>query len=75
MVARPMVTVLAIDPQNPLRYLEVRGNVIEITEDGAVDHINQLGQLYTGKAFYPPNQPPQETRVIYKIKPTHVTTH
>jgi PPOX class probable F420-dependent enzyme len=39
---RPQVTLLMIDPENPYRYLEVRGKVDAITEDGAVDHINRL---------------------------------
>lgn len=74
MVARPRATILAVDPQNPLRYIEIRGQVAEITEAGAVDHINQLGELYTGKTFYSPGQTLDVTRAIYKIKPVHITT-
>ena len=33
----PRVTLLCYDPRQPLRYLEVRGTVVEMTEDGAVD--------------------------------------
>jgi len=73
--ANPRVTILAIDPKNPYRFLEVRGRVAGSTEDGAVDHINQLSELYTGNPDYysgSPNLPSQETRVIYKITPEHV---
>ncbi len=69
------VTVLAIDPRNPYRWLEVRGTVDDITEEGAVDHINFLSGLYRGNADYYADDPAQrdrETRVIYKIKPSHV---
>jgi PPOX class probable F420-dependent enzyme len=69
------VTVLAIDPKNPYRWLEVRGTVDDVTEDGALEHINQLSKLYYGREdFYAgmPNQRGKETRVIYKIKPTHI---
>jgi PPOX class probable F420-dependent enzyme len=72
---RPRVAVLAVDPENPYRYLEVRGEVGEITEEGAVDHINALSKKYTGREnYYAGNEAmrDKETRVIYKIKPTHV---
>ena len=79
MVARPMATVLAIDPKNPYRYLEIRGQVAEITAEGALDHINQLAQLYLNQPKYyggvaPAEMEGRETRAIYKIKPTHVIT-
>jgi PPOX class probable F420-dependent enzyme len=69
------VTILAIDPKNPYRWIEVRGVVEEITEEGAVDHINQLSALYTGNSDYYSRNPSmrgQETRVIYKVKPVKV---
>ena len=36
----PRVAMAIIDPENPYRYLEIRGKVIEITEDGAADHMS-----------------------------------
>ena len=77
MSARPMVTILAVDPENPFRYLEVRGKVAEVSEAGALDHINTLAQAYAGKPSYyggvaPAEQEGTETRVICKIKPTRV---
>lgn len=71
------VTILAIDPDNPYRWIEVRGCVDEITEEGALDHINSLAKLYRGRDDYyapMPDQRYKETRVIYKILPMHVTT-
>lgn len=73
MLERPVVSVLSVDPENPYRYLEVRGVVDEVTEDGAVDHINFLSGRYTGNPDYykaNPQQRDRETRVIFKIKPT-----
>jgi PPOX class probable F420-dependent enzyme len=77
--ADPKVTILSVDPQNPYRWLEVRGQVVERTLEGAVDHITELAKLYTGKDRYyggvtPAEQQAKETRVIYKIKP-HKVTH
>ncbi len=69
------VTILAIDPKNPYRRMEIRGKVDEITEEGALDHINQLSKVYRGWEDYYLKMPQlrgKETRVIYKIKPTKV---
>jgi PPOX class probable F420-dependent enzyme len=77
MLARPMVTVLALDPENPFRWIEVRGEV-ELTEKGAVEHIHELSRLYTKQDYYGGFQDPtleeKETRVLGKIKPTRVVT-
>lgn len=75
MTERPRVTILSVDPDNPYRYLEVRGEVAEVTEEGGVDHINALSAKYFNRPdFYNGNAEAQarETRVIYKIRPTRV---
>jgi PPOX class probable F420-dependent enzyme len=63
----PRVTLAIQDPENPYRYLEVRGRVAEITEDGADAHIDSLAKKYLGVEKYP-HRRPGETRVIYKIQ-------
>ena len=60
------------DPDNPYRYLAVQGEVVEVTEVGADDHINALAKKYLGKDQYPFRQP-GEVRVVYKIRPDRVT--
>ena len=59
------------DPENPYRYLAMRGEVVEITEEGADAHIDSLAKKYLGKDKYPFRQP-GEVRVIYKIRPEKV---
>jgi PPOX class probable F420-dependent enzyme len=61
------------DPDNAYRYLAVRGNVDEITEEGADAHIDSLAKKYLGKDKYP-FRGPGEVRVIYKIRPEKVST-
>ena len=74
MRARPQVTICALDPTNPYRYLEVRGRIVEIIEGPpAHEHINQLSQLYFGRPFR--YNTPDEQRCIYKIEPTRVMAH
>jgi hypothetical protein len=62
-----------IDPDNPYRYMEIRGRVVEITEEGADAHIDKMAKKYLGVDKYPYRQP-GEVRVIYKILPEHTTT-
>jgi len=62
-----------VDPDNPYRYLGVRGTVVEITEEGADAHIDRLARKYTGAERYG-NRRPGEVRVIYKIRPERVWT-
>lgn len=64
----PKVALALQDPENPYRYLQIRGQVVEITEQGADDHIDSLAKKYLGKDKYP-NRRPGEVRVTYKIKP------
>jgi PPOX class probable F420-dependent enzyme len=59
------------DPENPYRHLTVRGEVEDITEQGADAHIDSLAKKYLGKDKYPFRQP-GEVRVIYKIRPDKV---
>lgn len=73
MMERPYVSILSVDPENPYRYLEVRGKIVESTEEGAVEHIEALSRRYTGKQYYKDGKPPAgETRVTFKIEPTRV---
>jgi PPOX class probable F420-dependent enzyme len=60
------VAVTIIDPDNPYRYVEVRGQVKEITESGADAHIDAMAKKYMGVDKYPLRQP-GERRVLYKI--------
>ena len=67
------VALTVTDPDNSYRYLAVRGEVAEITEQGADAHIDLLTKKYLGKDKYPFRQP-GEVRVIYKIRPEKIST-
>jgi PPOX class probable F420-dependent enzyme len=70
----PRVSLSIQDPENPYRYLEIRGKVVEITQNGADDHINKLSQKYLGKPEYPYRKP-GEVRVTYKIEPQKISSN
>lgn len=79
MRANPKVTLLCFDPREPLRSLEVRGSVIEMTEEGALEHLDELSEKYTGARPYfgkcvPAELKETETPVLCKILPSHVVT-
>ncbi len=63
----PRVSLSIVDPDNPYRYLEIRGRVVEITEQGADQHIDVLAKKYLGKDSYPFRNP-KEVRVMYRIQ-------
>ena len=47
----PRLTLEISPADDPYRYVELRGRASELTEDGAVLHIEKLSQKYTGEAF------------------------
>lgn len=65
------VALSILDPDDPYRYLQVRGHVVEITEECADSHIDKMAKKYLGKDKYP-NRRPGDVRLIYKIKPENV---
>lgn len=69
----PVVALSVLDPDNPYRYIQVRGRVAEMTEQGADAHIDALARKYLGQDRYPFRQP-GEVRVIVKVVPEHVQT-
>jgi PPOX class probable F420-dependent enzyme len=75
----PKVSLLAYDPKNPLHNIEIRGLVVEMSEEGAVDHNDELTQLYMGKPdakFFgdavPAELHSKYTPVRIKICPVHI---
>ena len=70
----PRVALAILDPDNPYRYLEVRGRVVEITENGADEHIDRLAKKYLGADKYPYRKP-GEVRIIFKVQPERVRTY
>jgi hypothetical protein len=69
----PKVALSIVDPANPYRYLNIRGSVIEITEEGADAHIDLLAKKYLNADRYP-HRRAGEVRVTYRILPEHIST-
>jgi PPOX class probable F420-dependent enzyme len=60
------VALSIMDPENPYRYLEVRGHVSQRTHEGADPHIDAMASKYLGQDKYPYRQA-GEVRVLYKV--------
>ena len=63
------VALAIMDPDNPYRYIQVRGQVSRVTEEGASAHIDSLAKKYLGQEKYPYARP-GEIRIIFDIEPT-----
>jgi PPOX class probable F420-dependent enzyme len=72
MKARQQVAMVIQDPENPYRYLQVRGEVIDHTREAADEHINNLSLKYHGRPW---DAQPDQKRIIFKIRPTHFDAH
>jgi PPOX class probable F420-dependent enzyme len=67
------VALAIMDPDNPYRYIQVRGQIRRATEEGAGAHIDSLAKKYLGQEKYPFSRP-EEVRVMFEIEPTSTHT-
>ena len=79
MRANSKVTLLCYDPREPLRSIEIRGEVVDMIEDGAMEHLDNLTFSYIGKKPYfgecvPAELREKETPILCRIHPLHVVT-
>ena len=72
MKARPQVAMTIQDPNDPYRYLGIRGKVIGYTREGADEHINELALKYDERPW---NYREGQRRIIYRIQPIHFDPH
>lgn len=74
-VARnPRVGLCVLDPADPYRYVSVRGRVVEVTTEGAVEHIDALARRYMDVDEYPHHGEERGPRVIIRVRP-HAVVH
>lgn len=72
MKARKHVAMTIQDPNDPYRYVGIRGEVVGHTREGADEHIEMLSLRYDDKPW---NRREGQKRIIFKIKPIHVHDH
>lgn len=69
----PTVALAIVDPDNPYRYVQIRGRVASVSESGADAHIDALAKKYLGQDRYPYRKA-GEVRVTFVIAPDRVQT-
>jgi PPOX class probable F420-dependent enzyme len=68
----PRVSISAFDRNDPYEQVVIRGTVVDLTHDGAKEHIDRLAKKYLGLDEYPWLES-GEQRVIVRVRPDHVS--
>lgn len=68
----PRVSLSITDPDNPYRYVEIRGVVDRIDDDPDNAFIDSMAKKYLGEDAYPWHKP-GDIRVIVRVRPEHTT--
>jgi PPOX class probable F420-dependent enzyme len=74
----PKITIMAVDPKDPYKWMEVRGVVESMVEEGGRDLIEKLSWKYENKPFYggyTTRTPESETRLVVRIRPTKIVVY
>ena len=61
----PRVALSATDPDNPYEAVIIRGRVVEMTRDGADDHIDAMAKKYLDRDRYPFRQSGEQRLKVY----------
>ena len=66
------LTLALVDPKNMFRFAEVRGRLVEATDEGGADHIDRLAVRYTGQSYQ--RHMPGVQRVKIQVEPLRITS-
>lgn len=70
----PRITVTLWEGSQPYRYVEVRGQVVEIIKgEAALEHIDRLAMRYAGRTFS--REAIKSERVILKVLPERIVRY
>jgi PPOX class probable F420-dependent enzyme len=79
MRARPRVSLMFVNNNNPYHWITIEGEVAEIIDEDdaergaqATNNIDDLAELYLGQRPYPLRDPKGEIRVLYKVRPLRI---
>lgn len=73
LVKNPTVALSGIDPDNPYRYLEIRGTVVRVDDDGSNEFIDSMAKKYMDVDSYPFHQE-GDHRVVMVVQPMRTST-
>ncbi len=77
LTTNPKAALLIVDPEDTGRYIEIRG-VMEISEAGALEHLDEITRQYTEHPcyygyVYPVEQQAKETRLLCRLQAAKIT--
>jgi PPOX class probable F420-dependent enzyme len=72
LVRNPTIALSGTDPDDPYRYLEIRGAVVRIDDDSSNEFIDSMAKKYMGLDSYPYHKP-GDHRVVMVVEPVHTT--
>ena len=68
----PRAKLTVVNSEDPYEYASIDGRVVEITHDGADEHVDALAKKYLDADEYP-SRKPDEVRLIVRIRPEKVS--
>lgn len=66
------ISLSIIDPENDYRYVEVRGELVEVEPDSNIDFISRMAKKYIDEDRYPWHREGDE-RVVMVVRPVKVS--
>jgi PPOX class probable F420-dependent enzyme len=66
------VAICVFDQNDPYSSVSIRGKVVEITEDGAEDHIDKMGMKYLGRRYPYDDRTPKDPRILIRVEADHI---
>jgi PPOX class probable F420-dependent enzyme len=66
------VAITVFDQGNPYSNVSIRGKAIEITEEGAEEHIDRISMKYLGKPYPYEDRTPKDPRVLIRVEAEHI---
>jgi PPOX class probable F420-dependent enzyme len=68
----PRAKLTVVNSDDPYEYVSIDGRVVEMTHEGADEHIDKLSQKYFGQEEYQ-GRTPDEVRLLIRVKPETVS--
>jgi PPOX class probable F420-dependent enzyme len=66
------ISLSVVDPHDPYRYIEIRGELDEIELDPEIAFISRMAKKYKGLDVYPWHRSGDQ-RVVMKVRPIHIS--
>src|SRR5208337_4849670 len=68
----PRVAITVFDQSNPYSNVSIRGKTIELTEEGAEEHIDKMSMKYLGRPYPWEDRTPKDPRILIRVEAEHI---